>query len=70
MTADKADDVRILQLSDLAVNFPVALLQLGNFAAVFVPLFLQLGNLCVQVNSSLSVSRQTAKAIKMRLPVA
>ena len=52
MTADKADNVRILQLGDLAVDFPIAGLQLGNFAAVFVPLFPQLGNFRVQNNPS------------------
>lgn len=52
MTADKADNVRILQLGDLAVDFPVAGLQLGNFAAVFVPFFPQLDNFCVQNNPS------------------
>lgn len=52
MTADKADDVRILQLSDLTVDFPVARLQLADFAAVFVPLFPQLRNFRVQCDPS------------------
>lgn len=52
MTADKADDVRILQLSDLAVDFPVAGLQLGNLATVFIPLLPQLYDFRVQINPS------------------